>query len=234
LSYANRFKRELLISAAYNNGTASHDLVQLPVAIEFPGLSGKVIEQKNTDPEGHVRANIQGVDPEAAAKEVVVRLDLRALVSKELDPTLVKALMSSLTVPEQRAAIDLRMPKVFMRAQETNLGAPVRDAGLSVMIREELTRKGFRFVEREADADMILQLNASTRQGGEASGFFTAFLDVSYSFRDRLTQDVLHEGGRQGVKGVQLNYEKAGLEAYKKAAPDVRKDLVPGMMSALQ
>lgn len=234
LSYANHFKRELLVSASYSNGSGAHDLVQLPVSIEFPGLSGKVIEQKNTDLEGHVRANIQGVDPAASAKEVVVRLDLRALVSKELDPALVKALMSSLTVPEQRAAIDLKMPKVVMRSQETNLGVPVHDAGLAVVVREELTKKGFRFVEREADADMLLQLNSSTRQGGEASGFFTAFLDVSYSFKDRRSQDVLHEGGRQGVKGVQLNYEKAGLEAYKKAVPDIRKDLVPAMMSALQ
>ncbi len=234
LSYANHFKRELLVSATFSNGTALRDLVQLPVIIEFPGLAGKVTEQKNTDSEGHARSTVQGIDPEAAQKEVVVRLDLRALVSKEMDPTLVKALMSSLTVPEKRALIDLKMPKVFMRALETNLGVPVGDAGLAVVVREELTRKGFRFVEREADSDMVLQLNASTRQGGEASGFFTSFLDVSYSFRDRHTQDVLHEGGRQGVKGVQLNYEKAGIEAYKKAVPDVRKDLVPAMMSALQ
>ncbi|MEO8588297.1 MAG: LPP20 family lipoprotein [Flavobacteriales bacterium] len=234
LSYVNHFKRELLISAAFSNGSGAHDLMQLPIVVEFPGLTGKVTEQKNTDAEGHVRSTVQGVDPEAGAKEVIVRLDVRSLVSKELDPALVKALMSSLTVPEKRAVIDLRMPKIFMRAIETNLGAPVGDAGLSVVVREELTRKGFRFVEREADSDMLLQLNASTRPGGEANGFFTAFLDVSYSFRDRHTQDVLHEGGRQGVKGVQLSFEKAGLEAYKKAVPDIRKEFVPAMMSALQ
>jgi hypothetical protein len=32
---------------------------------------------------------------------------------------------------------------------------------------------------------------------------------------------------------VQLAYDKAGLDAYKKAAADVRKELIPAMMSAL-
>jgi len=147
---------------------------------------------------------------------------------------LVKALVMSLTVPEVHVPIDVRMPRVHMRSQETNLGQPVSDAGVAIIVREELTRKGFRFVDRESEADLLLQLNASTRQGGESNGFFTAFLDVTYSFRDRKTQEVVHEGAKQGVKGVQLNYEKAGVDAYKKVGQDLRKDLVPAMMGALQ
>lgn len=106
------------------------------------------------------------------------------------------------------------------------------DAGVASVVREELTTKGFRFVEREGDADLILDLSANTRQGGESNGFFTAFVDVTYSFRDRKTQEVVFEGGKQGVKGVQLTYEKAGLESFKKAIPDIRKELVPGIMNA--
>jgi hypothetical protein len=53
---------------------------------------------------------------------------------------------------------------------------------------------------------MLLTLQA-TRQGGESNGFYTAFLDVTFSFRDRKSGDVVHEGGKQGVKGVQLDYQ---------------------------
>lgn len=234
LTYAGRFKRELLISASFKNGPTARDLVQLPVAITYPGLSGAVTELKNTDTDGRARTTVQRVDPEASGKEVKVGLDLDGLVSKEHDPALVKALLSSLTVPEARVPIDLQMPKVYMRAQETNLGQAVSDAGVAIIVREELTRRGFRFVDRESDCDLILQLNASTRQGGESNGFFTTYLDVTYSFRDRRSNDVVHEGARQGVKGVQLNYEKAGLDAYKKVGQDLRRDLVPAMMTALQ
>lgn len=232
LNYANHFKRELLISATHTSGQGPRDLVQMPLQIIYPGTGGKVTEMKNTDAQGEARTTIQRVEPGAKALEVMVKLNIDELISREMDRALVNALVASLTVPEQRAAIDMRMPKVFMRAKEENLGKPVNDAGISLAVREELTSKGFRFVEREADADMTLQVNASTRQGGDSNGLYTAFLDMAYTFRDRKTSEVIFEGGKQGLKGVQLTYEKAGLESFKKAVPDIRKELVPGIMNA--
>ncbi|MEZ4738546.1 MAG: LPP20 family lipoprotein [Flavobacteriales bacterium] len=232
LSYANRFKRELLISAVHRSNGTSKELAQMPLFISYPGTGGKVTELKNTDTEGRARTTIQRVDATSRTMEVLVKLNLDELIGRELDRTLVSALVGSLTIPEQRCMIDLRMPKVFMRAQESNLGEPVGDAGVALAIKEELTSNGFRFVDREGDAELLLNLNANTRKGGESNGFHTAFLDVTYSFRDRKSQDIIFEGGKQGVKGVQLNYEKAGLESYKKAVPDIRKELVPGIMNS--
>ena len=233
LDHANDFERELLVTASFRNGGTVQDLIQLPVKLAFPGATGLVTEMKTTDAEGQVRSIISRVDVTAQAKELLVKLDMDRLVSPELEPALVKALLASLTVPEARAVIDVVMPKVHMRASETNLGVPVGDAGLSAVVREEMTKRGFRFVDRPQEAELLLNLNASTRQGGEASGFFTAFLDVNYSLRDRKTGDVVHEGGKQAIKGVQLAYDKAGIDAYKKASADVRKEVIPAMMNSL-
>lgn len=232
LNYANGFKRELLINAAFANGSGLRDLAQLPLFITYPGTGGKVTELKNTDTEGQVRSTVQRVDPAAKQLEVLVKLHLDELIGREMERALVNALVGSLTVPELHVLIDMKMPRLLMRSKEMNLGQPVTDAGVALVVREELTSKGFRFMEREAEADLILDLNASTRQGGESNGFFTAFVDVSYTFRDRKTQEVVFNGGKQGVKGVQLSYEKAGLESFKKAIPDIRKELVPGILNA--
>lgn len=234
LDYGNHFRREMLVTATHVMGTRSRDLPQLPVRSSYGGSGGKVTETKSTDTEGRARTTVQRVDLEAAGNELLVEPDLSALVSSELDQELVKLLLAGLTVPVSRTPIDLKMPRVVMRSQETNLGQPVGDAGLSAVLREELTRRGFRFVEREAEADVVLTLACSTRTGGESNGFHTAFLDMTYTIRDRKTQDVVHEGTKQGVKGVQLSYEKAGLDAYKKAAQELRKDMVPAMLDAMQ
>lgn len=234
LDHGNRYRRELLITATYNGNGRPLDLVQLPVSINYPGMGGKVTELKTTDTEGRLRTTIQRVAREQGrAPEVVVRLNVDELASKEQDPVLVKGLVASLTVPEKHVAIDLVMPKVFISATETNLGQAVGDAGLAQVVREEFTARGLRFVDREGEADLLLNLNSSTRQGGESNGFFTAYLDMALTFRDRRSREVLHEGGRQGVKGVQLNYEKAGMDAYKKAAQDLRKDIVPAMINGI-
>jgi hypothetical protein len=233
LAYSDGFRRELLITATHADNGRSRDLVQLPLVITYPGHAGRVTEMRSTDASGHTRTTIQRIATDAVSPEVIVRLDIDALVSGELEPALVRPLVASLTVPEKRAPIDLRMPRVLMRARETNLGAPVAEAGLSVVVREELTRRGFRFVEREQEADLLFDLQATTRQGGESSGFHTTFLDLTFTFRDRKTGHTVHEGGRQGVKGVQLDYPRAGIEAYKRASQEVRNDLIPAMLASI-
>ncbi len=233
IDYANHFKREMLVTAQFGAGKNTRDLAQLPLAITYPGNSGKVGENKNTDSEGRSRTTVQRVDLEAASPELLVRLDVDALVSKELEPTFTKPLVSSLTVPELHVLIDRAMPRVFMQATETNLGRSAADIGVALGIKEELTGKGFHFVDRSADADLLMNLTSSTREGGESSGFFTAYLDVTYRFRDRRSNEVILEGGKPGVKGIQLDYARAGVDAYRKAGEALRKELVPAMMNAL-
>jgi hypothetical protein len=116
---------------------------------------------------------------------------------------------------------------------ETNLGQPVGDAGAAMAIKEELTTKGFRFVDGMNEADLLMKVNGSTREGGEANGFFTVYLDLTCSFKDKRSGETIYEGGKQGIKGIQLNYNKAGLEAYKKAGQELRGDIVGAMLNAL-
>lgn len=233
LSYADGFKRELLVTAQHQENGRSRYLVQLPLVITYPGHAGRVTEMRNTDASGQTRTSVQRIATDAVGPEVMVRVDMQALASAELDQALVRPLLASLTVPEKRVPIDLRLPRVWLRSTESNLGQPLNEGGLGTVVREELTRRGFRFVEREQEAELILDLRASTRNGGESNGFHTAFLDMTFTFRDRKTGHTVHEGGRQGVKGVQLDAPRAGLEAYKRAAQDVRNDLVPAMLNSI-
>jgi len=233
LDHDNHFTRELLLRAQFANGNGLRDLAQLPLIMSYPGLSGKVTEVRNTDVEGHARTTVQRIDLGVSGPEVLVRLDLEGLVSKDLDPTFVKPLVGSLTVPELRVPIDVKLPKVHMTALEKNLGQPMTEAGAALAIRQELTSKGFRFVEKEGEADLLMTVTAGTREGGTSNGFYTAFLDLAIACKDRRTQDVVYTGGKQGVKGVQLAYDKAGIEAYKKAVQDIRQEVVPALMNAI-
>ena len=231
LNWSNRFKREMLVSATLS--PAGHALAQLPITIEFPGQSGKVTESRNTDTEGRARTTIQRLDLQASAPEMVVRLDVDALVSKDLDPTFTRPLLGSLTIPEVRVSIDKTMPSVYFTDSEKNMGQALPESPLLLALKEELTTMGFRAVARPAEADLEMGITANTREMGESNGFFTVALDHALKVRDRRSGDVIYEGGKQGVKGIQLNYQKAGLDAYKKAALDLRKELVPAVVNAV-
>ena len=192
-----------------------------------------MVEKRNTDGDGQARTLVQRIQLDAINPEVVVRLDMEALVPEDLDNGLAAPLVASLNTPERRVPIDVTMPRVHMQSLEKNFGEAISDGGAALALREELSTKGFRFVDREQDADLLMLVNANTREGGSSNGFYTAYLDISFSFRDRRSREVIYEGGRQGVKGVQLNFTKAGLEAYKKAVQEVRRELAPAMMDAI-
>lgn len=233
LDQPGHFRREVLITARRGEGRDSRDLAQLPLALSYPGLNGRIGENKSTDSEGRLRTTVQRVQLDAQVRELLVSLDMDALVSKELEPAFTKPLIASLTAPQLHVAIDVDMPRVFVQAGETNMGQPVGDAGAAMAIKEELTTKGFRFVDNMNEADLLMRVTGSTREGGEASGFYTAFLDLGINFRDRRSGETIYEGGRQGIKGIQLNYPKAGLEAYKKAAQELRGAIVKSILEAL-
>lgn len=231
LDWANRFKRELLITATY--AANGRSLGQLPLRIEFAGRSGPVAENRNTDGEGRARTTIQGVSLDGPASDVLVRLDVQALVSKDLDLAFTKPLMGSLNVPEAHVPIDRTMPKVFFEGSERNLGRSMDGASLSMALKEAMTAKGFRAVGRAGDADLLVEVNADTREMGESNGFFTVALDQSVKVSDRRTGEVIHQRGKQGLKGIQLSYEKAGMDAYKKAANELRDELFPALINTL-
>ncbi len=233
LEPANGYRRELLIRARHGSGTAQRDMAQVPLTAAYPGATGKVGLAKRTDADGHARVNVEGVSLDANAPELLVRLDLEALMGGVGDAATARALTAGLSVPELHVPIDLHLPRVLLKADERAYGNALPQAGLAVALREELARRGFRFTDREADSDLVLRLAADTREGGATSGFHTAFLDLTLTCTDRRTGELVHQTGRQGVKGVQLAYDKAALEAYKKGAQDLRKDLVPALIAAI-
>jgi hypothetical protein len=233
LDQPGHFRREVLLTARRGEGRDARDLAQLPLELSYPGLNGRIAEKKSTDSEGRMRTTVQRVQLDAQVRELLVSLDMDALVSRELEPAFTKPLIASLTVPQLHVAIDVAMPRVFVQANETNMGQPVGDAGAAMAIKEELTTKGFRFVDNMNEADLLMRVTGTTREGGEASGFHTAFLDLGINFRDRRSGETIYEGGRQGIKGIQLTYPKAGMEAYKKAAQELRGAIVTAMLEAL-
>jgi hypothetical protein len=235
LDLANHFTREMLLQVRFQGEGGQRELAQLPLVIGYPGLSGKVTATRNTDTEGQVRTTVRQVDLGVAGPELLARVDMEGLVAKDLDQdqAFVKPLVASLTAPELRVPIDVRLPKVHFTALEKNMGQPLTEGGAALAVKQELTSKGFRFVEKEQEADLLMTVTAGTREGGEASGFFTAYLDLAVACRDRRTRDMVYSGGKQGIKGVQLNYEKAGMEAYKRSLQDIRQEVVPALMNAI-
>lgn len=208
-------------------------LAQLPLSMSYPGSKGIVRMTKTTDAEGRAEITVKGVDLRAVGPEVAVRLDVEALVGEAPDAGLERTLLKGMTVPEARAPIALVLPKVFVASSERNLSVPWPDGPCDLALKEELARMGFRTTTKRSEADLVFALDASTVKAGESNGFHTATLALSLTATDNRSGEVLYQGGRQGLKGIQLTDEKAGMDAFKKAAETLRTDVFPAFLEAV-
>lgn len=230
LNWENRFRKELIIKASKEEGGA---LPGLPLVNAFPGREGAVTERRNTDPQGIARTVVERVNLQAPSPELVIRVDMDAIADSKLEPTLVKPLLRSLATPELRVPIDRTMPRVAFRISESNLGEPVEESQLGITLKQDLSALGFRTVGSAADADLVIELDANTRELGESNGFFTAALDYRLKVMDLHSHETIYTAGKQGQKGIHLGYEKAGMDAYKKAALDLHKNAIPAMIGVI-
>jgi hypothetical protein len=231
LDLNNGFSRELRVEAQYKDNQLSVNLSQLPVLIETPRNGRVFTERKSTSNEGVLLFEVKQVSTDN--KQVArVSVDLVSIVPSDLKDPLVKTLLGTLTSVQTEVPIDIVMPTLYLVSVEKNFGHELRESGVTGALKQALTERGFTFTN-SADADLFIDLSASTRKGGETSGFYTAYLDLEIVFEKASDGTIIHNTSEKNIKGVQLNWEKAGSEAFRKGREQLEKRIVPEMVEAL-
>ena len=165
-------------------------------------------------------------------QEAVVTVDIKEMLGDDMrDPT-VRPLLKTLTAVSLRIPIQSVMPGIYMEADERNLGHPLQMPGVAAKVRQELTKRGFRFVSKEK-ADLFLEVKADTRKGSVLNGFHTTYLDLEMIFEKAEDGQIIHHTAESDIKGVQLSYRKAGEAAYRKGGEELQKRIIPSMIDSL-
>jgi hypothetical protein len=108
----------------------------------------------------------------------------------------------------------------------------VRTPALSEALRAALSERGCALTEDVRTADLRITIEADTREAGSGSGFFTATLDASVVIRG-VDNAVILQRNLERVKGVQLNFESASAEAYRKAGQELRGAFLDELLKSL-
>jgi hypothetical protein len=129
-----------------------------------------------------------------------------------------KPLMDEISFSSRQIPVRLVLPSMSIESQESNLGATISAPMISTTLRSELASQGIRIVSSSAQADYIVRITAASKESGTSQGFHVTHLDVNIEVLHRITGEVVYSWQENSIKGLQLNFESAGKEAYKKAA----------------
>ena len=104
---------------------------------------------------------------------------------------------------------------------------------LSAAMRSGLSSKGVRFVDSKTDATVKIAVRANTKAVGESQGFSSTFLNYDIEIRDAKTNASVFNLSKSNVKGVDMDFEKAGTKAYRNLAKNLEAEIISNLKNKI-
>lgn len=229
LSHENDFTNQMMVMVLFEG----KPMPNIPLVYEYD--KGKYARPKTvlTNHEGVARITVANANISNAENLLEINIDLDDLVGSDLDQKLLKPILSNLRTDTEKLPIDIVFPSAFLQFEEKNFDTISDIPHLSNAIKSELTKKGIRFTESPASANYLIRVESNTTRGGTSQGFHVAYLSMTISVIDTKTNKEVYRQAESSVKGLQLNFKSAGLEAYKNGGKKIKESLAEELISSI-
>jgi hypothetical protein len=205
----------------------------LPIKADFTKGDGVLAGTLVTNPSGICELRLTGLATADAAQEIVIKPDIEKMMVKEPSSKIWFNMADTRQAPIVPLPLQVMTPLVFVDTKESNLDQTLPSPRMAPFIQQELSRSGIRFTEDLAAADFILTIQSSTKALGEFNGMFSAGLNAEIRLSDVRTRQAMTTQVLADIRGVQLNYIRAGEDAYFKAESELRRRVVPALNKVL-
>ncbi len=216
--------QELKVSTEYNGKVQGG----IPLSIKFKTGDGEFGAETSSNSSGNTKFILKKVVSPNLSQEVLVTIDN---TSHEGD-FLSKALLQNLELPQMIISLDVNNPSVFIESNEKAFGSKKSCQFLAQEIKKQGVNHGLAIASAKKNADLIVKIEADTRKGAENSGVFVAYLNADVFVFDQKGKQ-LYQGKLVDVKGVQLDYNGASDDAYKKAIKPLDKKILREIQKVL-
>ena len=207
----------VFLASAKNN----RPLSGLPIYFYY---SGKRIKNNEvlTNSFGNAEYTLDKVISLNKVEYFQANLNMVALAKEATDDLFVSKLISKSSGPEARIEIKIMAPSIYIKSTETSFGKNLEQQVLAGTFRKEFLNAGFTIASKPDEANYLLQISSETTKINSSSGFYSASLKADINFFDN-NLNLLYTNQIVNLRGVQLDYQKASTDAYKKAAEEIQK-----------
>jgi len=206
----------------------------LPIYFEFIRGAGDLIKEAFTDAQGMAQTRVLRINSTDNLQIVSATLALEKSIGQENDSPILKGILGTLVRPSARFMIKVSGLTAYIESQEVNLGQPVEIKQLEPALKNILSNNGFTFSDSPANVDFIIKIKATARKGAEVYGLFSSFVNLTFSVIDVRSGQEIYKDALEDVKGIDLNYEKAGFKALSNAAKEINQKLIPNFLQKIQ
>jgi hypothetical protein len=229
LNAANNYRMDLPVLVLRNGSGISG----VPVTYSYE--KDKFFSPKTTisDREGKVLIPISDINLKAKDLRLRLEINLEALAPKEIERKAEDPILAGLNGEKKEVPIRVDLPVITIDSRELSFGENIGTRVLADAMSSNLSSQGFKVAGLREKGDYSIIIEANTTQGGTSQGFHVAYLDMSIAVRNIKSGEEIFRRAYSQLKGLQLNFENAGKEAYKKGAGKINEEVVKELLEQL-
>lgn len=226
LNSDNQFIKEVTVEIL----SGGKPVIGIPITYAYD--KGNYMRKKeiHTNSNGIIKILVKDANIKNRDNYLGIELNFKDMILSELKTGLMSAATKNIRSLKKEIPIDVTMPKIYIAATEKNLGQRLPTGQLSETLENDLRKNNFRIVTSESQADYLIELSANTTSSGTSQGFHVSHLSYSLKMMEATNMSIVYQTSESSIKGLQLNFRTAGLEAYKKARKNFHRQVFPTLL----
>jgi hypothetical protein len=231
LTAKDRYSRTMNIGCTIEGKNA----VGVPVQYFFPTERYMKPKKVLSNSSGIASIDVQGIPMDARQPQLEIAIEMDALIPSDLNEAICKSLLQSSLTQTLKVPITLIKPSFCIMSEEREFDNAGNQKLLAGATESFLAQKGYTIlpISQIQKADFLVEIKANTKDAGQSSDFSSAILDLTLTMRAADTQLVKYQNNTNSIKGVQLNTQAAGSEAYKKGKIKLEEEWLKAMLQSI-
>ena len=199
-----------------------------PLTFSFIRGKAEFISNGKSNKNGRIRVSISKITSTKDLQIIEAKYDISKSLNTE--SIILNKLLTTLTIPSERITINVKKPVIYIDSKETVDGNEIQIARIEPVVKNILSEMNFEFVELPFDNDWEIKIIADARSGSEVYSMFTSFADLTFSVTEVATGNEIYKTTLNHIKGIDLNFEKAGYKALENIAQKVNEEIIPELL----
>jgi hypothetical protein len=184
-----------------------------------------------TDELGQVGMIVSDVASTDKAPSLSVKINTDNMQPADLDKNLTSGIMKNLKAESKNIPIEILFPSFSIVSEEKMYGAIGTGTVLASGMQAKLVERGMR-IAPVGKSDYQVKIFSNTTDGGTSQGFTVVYLELTVNVFNS-QGEVVYSESVNNIKGLQLNKDAAGQDAYKKGRSRIEEQMVSSILEVI-
>ena len=208
-------EEDLVCFLQTNDGTP---IANFPIMITY---SERSLQNANkaTDDSGKANFVVPAVRSKKAMETITFALDINKFLLESAVDFVIRRWLAQTPVQQVSMQVYVAKPSIFIESTELNLSQTSTNLVLAPMFEHLFLNAGYFISTNRETADYLLKINTNTTAKTQSNGLYSTALNgqIQLYYKDH----VVYDRFLNNISGTQLDYLKAGLNAYDEATRQI-------------